>query len=321
MKHIRLFETVQEHDEAYENEYFKPWVAFTRENGEYSWNKKEYDPRNVYFTLDFDHNEAELRLNYNSRDTLYFSLDNGETWNQFNGEPLPIRGGTVALKGNLHMRYSSVTGSESIPAEGYVAERLGVLGIEVRAVSMDVYGNPLSVVYGDNFRDVDDISNEPELFKNLFYAQPVVSAENLYLPAMNLAEGSYSHMFDGCGQLVSAPELPATGLAESCYASMFKNCTSLESIHELPATSLVYHAYANMFVGCTSLNHVKCMSLDAPGSDFTPEWFTSVSASGTFESNPDADWEVYAGTSTVPSGWTITGGGHFHETGGGGDGK
>ena len=38
----------------------------------------------------------------------------------------------------------------------------------------------------------------------------------------------YSHMFDGCTNLTTAPELPATTLAQSCYFYMFNGCIKLK---------------------------------------------------------------------------------------------
>ena len=72
-------------------------------------------------------------------------------------------------------------------------------------------------------------------------------------PPTTLASGCYSHMFQGCSLLTTAPELPATTLAESCYSYMFQDCTSLATAPALPATMLTVACYQYMFYGCTSL--------------------------------------------------------------------
>ena len=72
------------------------------------------------------------------------------------------------------------------------------------------------------------------------------------LPATTLANNCYKQMFQGCTSLTTAPDLPATTLANYCYESMFYN-TALTTAPELPATTLANGCYSNMFYGCTSL--------------------------------------------------------------------
>ena len=90
------------------------------------------------------------------------------------------------------------------------------------------------------------------VFRFLFdgCSQLVVAPE---LPATALADLCYSDMFRGCTSLKRAPELPATVLADLCYSDMFSGCTSLQRVPELPATALADLCYSGMFSGCTSL--------------------------------------------------------------------
>ena len=65
----------------------------------------------------------------------------------------------------------------------------------------------------------------------------------------------YSHMFEYCTSLTTAPALPATTLANECYAYMFSNCTRLKvnrngsgtKIFTCPRTSGVTDPVKNMF--------------------------------------------------------------------------
>ena len=66
---------------------------------------------------------------------------------------------------------------------------------------------------------------------------------------------AFYYLFDGCSNLVNAPELPATTLANHCYDEMFHGCTSLTNAPELPATTLATGCYSRMFIGCTSLTN------------------------------------------------------------------
>ena len=135
------------------------------------------------------------------------------------------------------------------------------------------------------------------------------------LPATTLTKGCYAHMFAGCENLQTAPELPATILAEECYKHMFQGCTSLTSAPELPAANIplsggsaLEGAYESMFRGCTSLNYVKCLAttgmvdgLTAPTG--TLQWLTNVASTGTFVKAAEAEWPT--GISGIPTGWTV----------------
>lgn len=153
-------------------------------------------------------------------------------------------------------------------------------------VVFEIYGNIMSIPFGNNFADKVAITQD-YAFNSFFNPniqgenEGLVSAKNLILPALALAESCYSNMFrdkaalveapalpattlaancyenmfNGCTSLIEAPELPATTLAASCYYSMFVNCTSLTETPALPATTLAQTCYGNMFYGCTSLKY------------------------------------------------------------------
>ncbi len=92
-------------------------------------------------------------------------------------------------------------------------------------------------------------------FYHLFYGNTsLISAENLLLPSVSLADHCYYMMFALCTALTAAPDLPATKLAASCYRDMFNNCSALTDIpDELPATTLAESCYFEMFNYCKSL--------------------------------------------------------------------
>lgn len=119
-----------------------------------------------------------------------------------------------------------------------------------------VYGNIMSLLYGDNFLNQTTLKNNEYEFYHLFDSSThLVDAENLILPATTLTNYCYQGMFNNCTKLTTAPELPATTLARYCYAAMFQGCTSLTTAPELPATTLASYCYSSMFSGCTALIH------------------------------------------------------------------
>ena len=118
----------------------------------------------------------------------------------------------------------------------------------------EVYGNIMSLLYGDSFEGKTDMGKNEKVFDHLFYKSTTLKdAKNLILPATTLTDSCYESMFSGCTALTKAPELPATELKEFCYGGMFESCISLTKAPDLPATTLAKECYYAMFYGCSSL--------------------------------------------------------------------
>lgn len=133
------------------------------------------------------------------------------------------------------------------------------------AESMNVYGNIMSLVAGDDFTTATTLTSSNN-FINLFRSDNIVDASNLVLPATSLTESCYNSMFQGCTALTAAPAvLPATNLsgANGCYHSMFDGCTSLTGTPVICATTLSDYCFANMFNGCTHLTDASSLELPA----------------------------------------------------------
>lgn len=146
--------------------------------------------------------------------------------------------------------------------------------------NIDVMGNIMSLIYGDNFENNNTISSYR----------------------------TFTNLFRNNNKLINAKDLvlPSTSLTTSCYQAMFYGCTSLTIAPELPATYLPTGCYNNMFYGCTSLNYVKAMFTSAQSnySSSLNNWLSNVSATGTFVKNSNATWTN--NECGIPSGWTVT---------------
>ena len=205
-----------------------------------------------------------------SKNSLYYSLDSGTTWSRLNkstNSPTVQAGQKIMWKAELK------------PGEPF-----GEIGTFSSYARYNVEGNPMSLLYGDNFLNPIYFEDLEAPFENLFNSDiHLVSAANLampkipnvnmtyrqmfsgctslttppQLPLTTLCPYCYDSMFAGCSGLTSVPDLPATTMAEFCYEGMFRNCTSLTSVPEnlLPATTLARYCYASMFYGCTSLTN------------------------------------------------------------------
>ena len=199
--------------------------------------------------------------------------------------------------------------------------------------SVELCGNPLSLVYGDSFTDYINSVPPVSAFYQLFEGSEgcEIDASNLAMPEI-MSETCCRYMFQGCTGLVVPPKLPATTLAKQCYVGMFQGCTALTTAPELPATTMALGCYQYMFYGCTalttapvipdatlanacyqymfgrctSLNYIKYMGLTAPSTTYHSSWVINVPSGGTFVKNSAATWTNSFGTNAIPSGWTVT---------------
>ena len=248
-----------------------------------------------------------------NRNTVSYSIDNGTTWLSGYRTSTIQAGNKVIFKANL------------TPMSNY---GIGTFSSTGRFKAM---GNPMSLLYGDDFRGRTDLTEKNYAFSNLFSGcTGLTSAENLSLPATTLttycynsmfrgctslttapellattmATACYASMFSGCTSLATAPTLPATTLAQGCYISMFKNCTSLTTAPELPVTTLTYDCYYQMFQGCTNLSSITCLATSISAYNCTTNWVDGVAASGTFiKVDSMTSWTT--GNNGIPTGWTV----------------
>ena len=251
-----------------------------------------------------------------SGNSIDYSLDSGNTWATLESDT----DSPTVTSGSKIMWKATLTPQQSLP--------FGI-GTFSSIANFVAEGNPLSLLYGDNFIGVADLTGNDYAFYKLFNGcTTLTSAENLSLPATTLADYCYKNMFYGCSSLTTAPELPATTLANSCYMSMFDGCTSLTTALELPATTLTAQCYRFMFQHCSGLtvapelpattladrcyelmfnlcpniNYIKCLATDISATRCTANWVRGVAASGTFVTPSSTNWSN--GMSGIPNGWT-----------------
>lgn len=123
--------------------------------------------------------------------------------------------------------------------------------------TVEVNGNVMSLLYGDDFEGELTIPNSYCFFFLFRNCTGLTSASGMSLPATTLTERCYSGMFEGCTNLVNSPELPATTMAVHCYRSMFNTCPSLLTAPNLPSTTLAEGCYYSMFSHCSGLTTVQ----------------------------------------------------------------
>ena len=222
----------------------KPYLGSTEIAEVWLGNIKIY-PDNVEPPTPSDYSEQYLTFEALEDNTFTFSpkndnvvkysLNNGRTWVEGNSIQVS-KDNKVLVKGEL------------IPSDTLIG-----CGQFSSSGQFNVYGNIMSLLFGDNFKGQSDLTGYKAAFVELFKNCMIESAENLILPATTLENHCYGAMFYGCTSLTTAPELSATTLTNRCYEGMFQGCTSLTVAPELPATTLADYCYDYMFNGCTSL--------------------------------------------------------------------
>ena len=194
-----------------------------------------------------------------STNTLQYSKNGGATWT--NGSPntnIPVNAGDkVLLKFTNPVLYKE--------NDTFITTN-GVCQFYTDC-NFNVYGNIMSLIYGDDFNVDqkmlvlplmrDNYGNTVDMnhFINLFYScSHLISAENLVLPATILKEECYNGMFQDCINLTTAPKiLPAASITASSYAHMFQSCMNLTKAPVLSGRVMGSHCYDSMFYQCSRL--------------------------------------------------------------------
>ena len=191
--------------------------------------------------------------------TISYSIDEGQTWTDITTSGTEQTMATLNIGDKLLVKgNNNQYGSEYIDQYATIHSYYNHFG---GTAQVEVYGNIMSLIYGDNFVGKNSFpSGSTGNFYRLFYNYSnLIDASNLELPATTLAGGCYISMFRECTSLTTAPVLPATTLANNCYNSMFRDCTSLSTAPELPATTLTDYCYQSMFYGCSSLTEAPTL--------------------------------------------------------------
>lgn len=170
-----------------------------------------------------------------------------------------------------------------------------------------VYGNIMSLVKGAT------LDSDNKMVEKDFSAARTLEYEHTFDQLFCYGENSQNIYSHDTKVLV----LPATSLKPYCYNMMFEGCSNLVRAPELPASIIPNYAYNEMFFNCTNLNYIKCLATNISATDCTNNWVYNVAESGTFVVNSTLTitgesptyktvWGEYRGDSGIPEGWTVT---------------
>lgn len=230
--------------------YLKNTVSLCKKEKHIHFNQYQWQ----YFTIESleDNNTFSILCTPSqtaNSQTILVSLDNGNTWE----EKTASSGGTEIFTLNANQKALVKSNTWKPNANNNYEDTIRCRFIANNAYK--IYGNILSLVYGDNFLGKSTLNNIVRTFQYLFYKSTnLKDVSNLVLNATTLTAYCYYYMFAGCTNLVNAPELPATSVGDTSYGRMFEGCTSLTTAPSvLPATTLASYCYYYMFNGCTNL--------------------------------------------------------------------
>ena len=306
--YLKLFETHSQYEAYMAGEVVLPNVSHCIIENEVHYNPIQHDYSQDYFTI-VAKESGTITFAYPSgaNTSIFTSMSykkNDGEWVTMQYDPSDENTINVSVNNGDKVQWKGINSTFRYYDESTEDETYGSFTSDCH---VDVEGNIMSLLYGDNFSDKTSLEGREGAFSGLFSYDgglQIVSAENLALPATTLAMGCYGGMFSGCRSLTTTPKLPATTLANACYISMFRGCTSLTTAPELPATTLAEWCYGYMFEGCTNLNYIKAMFTTTPGADYTNSWVDDVASTGTFVKNSAATWNV-TGVNGIPTGWTV----------------
>lgn len=238
--YLKLFKTSAEYEAAVE----KPVVSHIVEEVDVIIPENiDYDSEYLTFVSLAD---GTFKFSGNS---VEYSIDNGKNWSTLESDtdsPTIESGKKIMWKANI-----TPPSSSSYPRYG--------AGIFSSTNNFKVEGNPMSLLFGDNFVGQTSLADKGVAFRCLFSGcTRLNSAENLSLVATTLSEGCYYDMFYNCTSLTTPPKvLPAETVSDYGYGGMFDGCSLLNEMPSIMATSVGSYSMSGMFKDCTSLREAN----------------------------------------------------------------
>lgn len=229
--------------------------------------------------------------------TFEYSVNNGEWKTVVSEEKVPFGGdlGDLRLRGVSgsgtaidNTHYSNVSFYDYVISAGSYDLQL----------SVECMGDIRTLI---DWKDYKEVDTQNASFAYLFNGcGPLISAPEL--PATELAPSCYYNMFAYSG-LTDAPELPATILTPNCYENMFQDCYILTTA-VIWGESFAKDCYKNMFSNCNRLSDIRVMShKDYPSSveDYGANWLGTTYRSAIIHKRSG----VILPEGWIPSGWTV----------------
>ena len=203
---------------------------------------------------------------------LEYSTDGGTTWAEIPQRTAPQTDISVSAGDKVLFRGVNDTLSR-FSSGAWSSTR--IYGTD--PVRYNVYGNILSVIYGDDYGEYRTISSG-HTFEGLFSFSKSVDASGLVLPD-NLLEDCFATLFYNTPTLFAAPELPTGDYApDECYRQMFQGCTNLAEPPVITQKNLGYQSCLATFAGCPNMAYAPELSIEEAGERSMSSMFSGCSS-------------------------------------------
>lgn len=157
--------------------------------------------------------------------TISYSLDNGVTWidNAFTTDTAKTYT-TPTLSAGDRVLWKCIS------TDGSFSKSYGKVVKFSSTMSCKMYGNIMSLIYGDNFIGKNTVADGFQTFRQNFIDLNVVDAEYLIIPVMTMKQYVAIMMFDGNTNLVKGPALVSDDIQDGALQQAFRNNTHLASL-------------------------------------------------------------------------------------------
>jgi len=222
------------------------------------------------------------------RDHIYYSTDNGSTWNYNEGEWTYVTlqpNATLQLRGNFNEQFQN---GWLEMAENDDTHRYKLSGNIMSLYYPDAYYKATlpsdgSLNFWGAFSDREGLTDVSGLvlpnncpdsaFREMFTRCPNLVNAGFTINAKNSGIQAFLAMFNDCYNLTTAPTINVKKVCREGMQEMFHNCTSLVNAPDLSSITGVYvpkdndegfaagGAFKRMFNGCTSLTNVPMVPI------------------------------------------------------------
>lgn len=264
MKNLRLYDNHQ--DFINDSYYVIPNISRCQFDNHNHIMKGKITSDGKYFTVESlsDNNVISFVFGPNQTIVSKFqvSLNKGITWS----EEITVSVNSNTILGTLNTgEHMLIKGTNNTICKAYNNASYNTVFTTIGEVN--VSGNMLSLLYGDNFTEYDKCTSANYVFSWFFSGSNIIDASNLYVP-YGVGYGTFYRFFSDSAKLKYPPKIlhcDPTGkiLSGAMYTAGFSGCTSLIAVPELPATTLNSSCYQQLFSGCTSLRDVSNLKLNA----------------------------------------------------------
>ena len=242
------------------DDYNKPYTEMYFTIDVISGGKFNVLPAREQSTTEFtDSNALTISYSINEADWVETKLlDSGLVLDVEEGDKIRFKGNNTNYcnnKGsNTHKQWYVIFGFIN-PSLSGTTTSFKQTGITYTTATYNVYGNIMSLCYGDNFASQTELPAS-YTFCSIFKNSNVVSAEHLVFPATTLLASCYRAMFSFARHLTVSPTLPNITPVSECYKYMFECCDDLRKITCLVPTGLNTNAFTSWCRGTTNISDV-----------------------------------------------------------------